>query len=165
MKKIFLIRHAKSSWDESRLSDFERPLNKRGNRDAPFMAALLKKEKVQPDIIISSPAKRAITTAEIFASELDYPFKKILTEISIYESGIKELETIVQSIPDENKTALLFGHNPTLTFYANHLGDKFITNIPTCGVLGIELKVKSWPEVEWGKGKIFLFEFPKKYSS
>lgn len=163
MKRIFLIRHAKSSWDESGISDFERPLNKRGNRDAPFMASLLKKENVKPDLIISSPAKRAITTAEIFADELDYSLKKILTEISIYESGIKELETIVQSIPGENKTVLLFGHNPTLTFYANHLGDKFITNIPTCGIAGIELKVNSWPEVEWGKGKVFLFEFPKKY--
>ncbi len=163
MKRIFLIRHAKSSWDESGVSDFERPLNKRGNRDAPFMAAILKKDKVKPDLIISSPAKRAITTAETFAEELDCPSKKILTEISIYESGIKELETIVQSIPEDNKTVLLFGHNPTLTFYANHLGDKFITNIPTCGIVGIELKVKSWHEVERGKGKTFLFEFPKKY--
>jgi phosphohistidine phosphatase len=163
MKKLFLIRHAKSSWDESSITDFERALNKRGKRDAPFMGALLKKEKVKPDIIISSPAKRAITTAEAFAEELDYPVKKIIIDNSIYESGIKGLETIVQSIPDDNKTVLLFGHNPTLTFYANHLGDKFITNIPTCGIVGIELNVKNWCEVERGKGKTYLFEYPKKY--
>ncbi|MDQ7817672.1 MAG: histidine phosphatase family protein [Melioribacteraceae bacterium] len=163
MKKLFLIRHAKSSWDESGITDFERALNKRGKRDAPFMGALLKKEKVKPDIIISSPAKRAITTAEAFAEELDYPVKKIIIDNSIYESGIKGLETIVQSIPDDNKTVLLFGHNPTLTFYANHLGDKFISNIPTCGIVGIELNVKNWREVERGKGKTYLFEYPKKY--
>lgn len=163
MKKLFLIRHAKSSWDEEGLTDFERPLNKRGKRDAPFMASLLNKEKIIPDFIISSPANRAISTAQIFAEELNYPSEKILIEKIIYLSGIKELEEIVQSIPDTYKTVLLFGHNPSLTYYANHLGNKFIDNIPTCGIVGLEFKNKSWREVERGICKTFFFEYPKKY--
>jgi len=163
MKKLFLIRHAKSSWGKNGLSDFERPLNKRGLRDAPFMGKLLKKENVKPDIIYSSAATRAITTAEIFADELDYKKKKIILDGNIYEAGIKELESIVQNTADDNSTILLFGHNPVLTFYANHLGDKFIDNMPSCSVVGIELDINSWKEVERNTGKIFLFEYPKKY--
>lgn len=163
MKTLYLIRHAKSSWDNEGITDFDRPLNKRGNRDAPFMALLLKNEKVLPDLIISSPAVRAISTAEIFAEELNYKLEKILSEKSLYLCGIKELEAIVQSIPDTNKIVFLFGHNPAITNYANHLGNKFITNIPTCGIVGIEFKEKSWREVERSNGKTFRFEFPKKY--
>lgn len=163
MKRLFLIRHAKSSWDEEGLADFERPLNKRGKRDAPFMASLLKKEKIKPDLIISSPAVRALSTAEKFAEEFEYPPDKIILEKSIYLSGLKELESIVQSIPDKHSTVFIFGHNPALTNYANHLGSKIIDNIPTCGIVGLEFKGKNWREVERGSGKTFLFEFPKKY--
>lgn len=163
MKRLFLIRHAKSSWDDSGLTDYERPLNKRGERDAPFMAQILKKEKIFPDAVYSSPAVRAITTAEIFAGEIGFDFKKIITENSIYDSGIRELEAIVQSIPASYKTVFIFGHNPAFTYYANHLGNKLVTNIPTCGIVGIEINVESWKNVERGKGKTFFFEFPKKY--
>ncbi|MEW6506499.1 MAG: histidine phosphatase family protein [Bacteroidota bacterium] len=163
MKTLYLIRHAKSSWDDKDLTDFERPLNKRGNRDAPFMALLLKEEKVVPDLIISSPALRAISTAQIFADKFDYPKNKILLEKSIYLSGIKELEAIVQSIPDSHNIVFVFGHNPSITHYANHLGNKFITNIPTCGIVGIGFYEKNWHKVEMGKGKTFRLEFPKKY--
>ncbi len=163
MKRLFLIRHAKSSWDDSGLTDYERPLNKRGERDAPFMAQILKKERIFPDAVYSSPAVRAITTAEIFAGEIGFDLKKIITEDSIYDSGIRELESIVQSIPASYKTVFIFGHNPAFTYYANHLGNKLVTNIPTCGIVGIEINVESWENVERGKGKTFFFEFPKKY--
>ncbi len=163
MKRLYLIRHAKSSWDSHQSSDFERELNKRGKRDAPFMSKLLKKEKVKPDIIYSSPAVRALTTAEIFANELYYPKEKIVCEQNIYESGIFELEEITRNIPDINSTVIMFGHNPGITSYANHLGDKYIDSMPTCSIVGIELGVNSWKEVERGKGKTFLFEYPKKY--
>lgn len=163
MKRLYLVRHAKSSWDNPDFSDFDRQLNKRGKRDAPFMGKLLKKENVKPDLIYSSPALRAITTALIFADELDYPKKKIVESRNIYESGIKELEEIVQKIPEEHKSVLIFGHNPALTSFANHLGNKFIDNVPTCAVVGIEFDVKSWKQVEHAAGKTFMFEFPKKY--
>lgn len=163
MKKIILIRHAKSSWDDPNHTDFERPLNKRGKRDAPFMGKLLKKENIIPDLIISSPAVRALTTAQIISEELDYPKKKIVIEDCIYESGIKEIESIIQKLDDKYKTVILFGHNPTFTSYANHLGDKYIDNLPTCGIVGLKLDIDNWTEVERGKGKVYLFEYPKKY--
>lgn len=163
MKKIILIRHAKSSWDDPNHTDFERPLNKRGKRDAPFMGKLLKKKNIIPDLIISSPAVRALTTAQIISEELDYPKKKIVIEDSIYESGIKEIESLIQKLDNKYKTVILFGHNPTFTSYANHLGDKHIDNLPTCGIVGLKLDIDNWNEVERGKGKVYLFEYPKKY--
>ena len=163
MKKLYLIRHAKSSWDNPGSTYFERPLNKRGKRDAPFIGKLLKKENVEPDLIISSPAVRALTTAEFFAKEIGYSKNKILKDENIYEAGLRELEDIVQNIPDDKTVILLFGHNPGLTHYVNHLGDKYIENMPTCSVAGIEFDVKSWKEIERDKGKIVMFEYPKKY--
>lgn len=163
MKKLFLIRHAKSSWEEPAKTDLERPLNKRGKRDAPFMGKLLKKENFIPDLIITSPAVRALTTAKIFADETGYPEKKIVIENDIYESGIKEIEAVVQKIDSDYKTVFVFGHNPSFTSYANHVGDKFLDNVPTCGIVGIKFDIEKWKEVERGKGKVFLFEYPKKY--
>ncbi len=163
MKKLFLIRHAKSSWDNHDLSDFERPLNKRGLRDAPFMSKLLNKENIKPDIIYTSPALRAATTADFFAEELGYKKKKIIYDETIYEAGIRELENIIQNMSDIYSTVFLFGHNPTITYYANHLGNKLIDNMPTCSIVGIEFNEETWNTVEHGKGKTFLFEYPKKY--
>ncbi len=163
MKILYLVRHAKSSWDNPNYSDLERPLNKRGKRDAPFMGKLLKKNKVRPDIIYSSTAVRALTTAEIFAGEIGFPQKYIVKDKNIYESGIRELEGIIRNTSDSNSTIMLFGHNPGITSYTNHLGDKYIDNMPTCSIVGIEFDLNSWTEVERGKGKIFLFEYPKKY--
>lgn len=163
MKKLFLVRHAKSSWEDSSLPDIERPLNKRGKRDAPFMSKLLKKKNITIDAIYSSPAVRALNTSQIFAEELNYPKKKIIVDDKIYHSGIKELSEIVNNIPETYSSVIIVGHNPALTSFANHLGNKFIDNIPTCGIVGIEFDVNSWEKVERGNGKIFLFEYPKKY--
>ena len=163
MKKLFLIRHAKSSWDHPDVPDFERPLNKRGKRDAPFMGNLLFKQKIKPDAIITSPAVRALTTAEIFAKELGYPKKKIIRDENMYECGLGDLEDIVQSISDDFSTVLLFGHNPAITSYSNHLGNRYIDGLPTCAIVGIELNVDKWKKAERDKGNVFLFEYPKKY--
>jgi phosphohistidine phosphatase len=163
MKKLYLIRHAKSSWDDPGLSDFERQLNQRGKRDAPFMAKLLKKEKAKPDLIVSSSAVRALTTAHIFAEVFNYPSDKILSTEDIYETGLKELEKTVQEIDDDFSSVFLFGHNMAITSFANHLGNKFISNMPTCSIVGIKFDLTSWEKIERGTGKIFLFEYPKKY--
>ena len=165
MKKLFLIRHAKSSWDHPDLPDFERTLNKRGKRDAPFMGKLLHKQNIKPDAIITSPAVRAFNTAQIFAKELGFPKKKIISDANIYECGLGDLEDIVRHIPEEYSTVLLFGHNPAITSYSNHLGNKYIDGLPTCAVVGIELNVERWKEAERDKGRTFLFEYPKKYFS
>ena len=163
MKKLYLIRHAKSSWNEPGLSDFERPLNQRGLRDAPFMGKLLKEKKVIVDKIISSPAVRAFTTAKSFAVELDYPLDKIETITEIYEASASEILNILQSVENDVNTLLLFGHNPGFTSLSNYLSDKQIDNLPTCGISVIAFDVKSWKEVNINTGKLIAFEFPKKY--
>ncbi len=162
MKILYLIRHAKSSWDDQDQTDFERPLNKRGEHDAPLMANILNKKKVEPDLIISSPAKRAFSTALIFAEKLDYNLNSVKTDDRIYEAGMRELMTLVREIDDRNKTVMIFGHNPGLTSFTNLLGDKFIPGMPTCSIVGLEFDATKWAQVERHSGKIFLFEYPKK---
>ncbi len=162
MKILYLIRHAKSSWDNQDQTDFERPLNKRGEHDAPLMANILNKKKVEPDLIISSPAKRAFSTALIFAEKLDYNLNSVKTDDRIYEAGMRELMTLVREIDDRNKTVMIFGHNPGLTSFTNLLGDKFIPGMPTCSIVGLEFDATKWAQVERHSGKIFLFEYPKK---
>src|SRR3990172_9356587 len=98
MKTLYLVRHAKSSWKDVGLSDFERPLNKRGKKDAPFMAKLLRQQKIKPDLIISSPANRASATARIFCETLNYPFEDLLLEPRLYEASSHEILEIVKDI-------------------------------------------------------------------
>jgi len=162
MKTLYLIRHAKSSWDDRDQTDFERPLNKRGEHDAPLMADILNKKRIEPDLIISSPANRAFSTALIFAEKLNYDLNSVKTDNRIYEAGLRELISIVREIDEQYNTVIVFGHNPGLTSFTNLLGDKFIPEMPTCSIVGLELDVAQWNLVERHCGKIFLFEYPKK---
>ena len=163
MKYLYLIRHAKSSWKFPDLSDIDRPLNKRGNRDAPFMGNLLKGLGVQPDLIISSPAKRALTTAQVIAEKVEFDQDKIIVENSVYEASVIDLMRIIKGFDDQYDRVFLFGHNPGLTEFSNFISDMNITNIPTCGIVKIEFKVNSWLELEEGSGAVKSFDYPKKY--
>ena len=163
MKTLYLIRHAKSSWDDSSQTDFERPLNDRGEHDAPIIAKALLDKKIKPDLIVSSPAVRALSTAKIFAKVLHYESENILEEERIYEATMRELTEVVREIPDDVKCVMLFGHNPGISNFVNLLGDQFVTDMPTCAVTGLELKINSWKETERHCGKIILFEYPKKH--
>ncbi|MEG8946505.1 SixA phosphatase family protein [Rosettibacter firmus] len=163
MKKLFLLRHAKSSWEDSSLTDLERPLNKRGKRDAPFMGKLLKEKEINIDTIYTSHALRALMTAEIISKEIHLGKEHIIVEKKIYEAGIKELSDVVSNLPEKFSSVMIIGHNPGLTSFANFLGNKYIDNIPTCGIVGLKFNLESWNEIERGRGEIFLFEYPKKY--
>lgn len=163
MKKLILLRHGKSSWKFSELSDFERPLNDRGKRDVPFMARLLLKKEIKPDLIISSPALRAYSTARTFAMILEYPLDKIVSSENIYEAGLNELIATLSKISDENRIVLLAGHNPGLTTLNNTISDEFIDNIPTCGVVSLNLDIKSWSDLKADCAKTDFIEFPKNY--
>lgn len=163
MKRLYLIRHAKSSWKNSDLADVDRPLNKRGQRDAPFMGKLLKKEyKVKPDLILSSPAKRALKTAKIIAKEITCPKRKIVTKDSLYASGIPAMLNVIQYLDDSLDEVMLFGHNPDLTSLANYLSNQQVDNIPTCGIFCVDFDIQSWQDVEKGKGIFKFFDYPKK---
>lgn len=159
MKKLYIIRHAKSSWKDETLNDFERPLSKRGKSNAPMMGARLKKKGVMPDIIISSPAKRAKSTAEIIAKEIGYK-KKVLFDENIYESSVEELRKILTALDDKNSTAFLFGHNPELNMLVDYYV-KFYENIPTCGVVEIAFACDKWTDIEPKNAKLLSFDYPK----
>ena len=165
MKTIYLVRHAKSSWKYPNLDDFERPLNKRGRKSAPFMGAILKKLKVAPDLILSSPANRASMTARIIAVKISYPLEKICYSESIYEFSANALIDVVEHLDDVLDKAMLVGHNPALTDLANYIGNKPISNIPTSGVFCVELDISSWKKISENCGKLKFFEYPKKHTS
>lgn len=161
MKTLYLIRHAKSSWKDITLDDFERPLNKRGKKDAPFMGKILKEEGVVPDIIYSSPARRAKDTAQIIAQAIGYE-KEIQFEKKIYESNLVSLKNIIRSIEDSNQSAFLFGHNPGLNIFAEEFCD-FYENIPTCGLIQLSFNCERWDEINVDNCNFQIFDYPKKY--
>jgi phosphohistidine phosphatase len=164
MKTIILVRHAKSSWKDPSIDDFDRPLNKRGKRNAPFMGNKLKERKIMPNLVLSSPAKRAKKTAIAVAKALDYPKKKIVYFDKMYHASARTLFDLLKSLDDENETIMLFGHSPSLNKFADMLLKRNpITNIPTSGVCCIRFYVNQWQKVEEGKGEIVFFDFPKRY--
>ncbi len=160
MKTLYIIRHAKSSWKDMSLDDCDRPLNKRGKRDAPVMGKRLKKKNVVPDIIISSPALRAKTTAQFIAKEVGYN-KDIEFKEEIYESNIHILDNILKNIDDRNSITFLFGHNPDLNMLAEEYVD-FDENIVTCGILKIEFDCDKWQDISHKNAKMISFDYPKK---
>ena len=162
MKNLVLIRHAKSSWDDPSLGDRERPLNKRGKKDAPNMGRLLKENGLVPDLILSSPAKRALKTAKLIALELDYPKKKIEIREEIYEQGFDVLISMLSELDEAIERVYLIGHNPELTDLANQLSGAGIDNVPTCGIVSIEFSSPLWKHCLQQGGELILFERPAK---
>lgn len=161
MKKLYLIRHAKSSWEDITLDDFERPLNKRGEKDAPFMGKFLYKKNITADIIISSPSKRTKQTVEFINHELQFTLEIIYDE-NIYETTLDGLENVIQNIDNKYESVYLFGHNPSLNSFVK----KYINineNIPTCGVVGIEFDCSNWNTISPKNAKKLFFEYPKLY--
>ena len=161
MKILYLVRHAKSSWKNPDLDDFERPLNKRGKRDAPVMGRFLRDKDILPDMLISSPAVRAKKTAKIIAENLAYSKNKINFDHEIYEASTKGLLMIISNINNKYNTVMLVGHNPSMTYVANTISKRRIDNIPTCGIICIELNITSWKEISENCGKLIFFEYPK----
>lgn len=169
MKTLYLIRHAKSSWDNLNLDDFERPLNDRGEKDAPRMGRRLKEKRLTPDIVVSSPAVRALETCKIICESLGVDKKKIIEHKSLYHASEEEILKVVRSLKDrsgdDEENVLLFGHNPGLTDFANRLLNEHIVNIPTAGVVAAQLKINKWNEADWGCGKLLFFDFPKSHKN
>jgi phosphohistidine phosphatase len=162
MRRLTLVRHAKSSWDYAELSDFERPLNARGRRDAPVMARHLAEEMQPPLKLVSSPALRAITTAHIFAEAFGLAHTAIRIEPAVYEASHATLLTLVQAQDDADAQVLLFGHNPGLSELALLLARCSFADLPTCAVATIRFDVERWSEVRRGGGILERYDFPKK---
>ncbi|MBR9909014.1 MAG: histidine phosphatase family protein [Gammaproteobacteria bacterium] len=158
-KKLILIRHAKSSWEQADLDDFDRPLSKRGERNAPEMGRRLLASAIQPDLLLSSPARRALSTATAIAQELGYPLEAIQQEFDFYLSGACTMLRVLRAQDDRYHTIMLFGHNEAITDFANMLSPYYLDNIPTAGVVGISFAVSSWAEVR--KGRFGFYDYPK----
>lgn len=163
IKKLFLIRHSKSSWKHPGMSDHDRPLNKRGKYDAPFMAEKLYQLEIFPDLILSSTAVRTLEFANILADKLNYEKENIISLRELYLASDSEIIKTVRETDDKYKTVFLVAHNPGITYAVNNLSGSGIDNMPTSGIAGIEFKTDTWKEIKSGSGNLFLFEFPKKY--
>jgi phosphohistidine phosphatase len=146
MKTLFLVRHAKSSRDDPSLPDRDRPLDGRGEHDAPKMGKRLAKRDVKPDLIVSSPATRALTTAQLIAEEIGYRRKDIVLNDRLYASEVDELLAVIHELDDKLGCVMLFGHNPEFTDLANRLSTE-ITDMPTCAVAEFSFDAKSWSDV------------------
>jgi len=163
MKALLLVRHAKSSWDYPELTDFERPLNKRGHRDAPFMGELLLRKSTVPDLIISSPATRAITTARYFAAGMKYPLDKIETDERLYDASVSDITAVIHGVDPGVSRLMIVSHNPGLTDTADHLTGSVFENIVTSAVLSVKFNTNDWNQIESKNAEIEFYEYPKKY--
>lgn len=161
MKKIYLIRHAKSSWKEPILSDFKRGLNARGKRDILDMANRLKSANIMPDLVISSPAKRAKKTAQKISQIIGYDEKNINFQDSLYEGGFDTYLHVINSIDNKYSSVFLFAHNMSITDTAERLGDIMITNMPTCSIVCLEFNSDDFAKIKPKSGRVVFFDFPK----
>jgi len=162
MKRIYIIRHAKSSWSDLSLDDFDRPLKKRGKEDIKNIAQWLKKEGIKPDKIVSSPAKRAVKTLKILETVLNIKKNIINFDKNIYEAHVGYLIKMIEKLDNRYNNVFIIGHNPSLSELSEYFTDTIITNIPTSGVMAIEFEIKKWSEIKNKKGKILFFIYPKK---
>lgn len=163
MKTLYLVRHAKSSWDDPGISDIDRPLNDRGKKDAPRMGKRLKEKAVIPDLMLSSPSRRTLSTCRRFAEILGYDPDSIKTERRLYHADEDEILSVIRDVKDKYNVLMVFGHNPGLTDFVNLLSeeDNIINNLPTCGVVCFTFKVEHWQMTDYGKGQFVFFDFPK----
>jgi phosphohistidine phosphatase len=161
MKTLYLIRHAKSSWDNPLQADFDRPLNNRGKKDAPRMGKRLKKREILPDRMLTSPANRALTTCTNIASEIHYPVHKIKTEKRLYHAHADEILNVLSELDDEVNTVALVGHNPGLTDFINTMFDPALANLPTCGIVAGTFQTDSWSSIDKSNAHLLFMDYPK----
>jgi len=162
VKTITLLRHAKSSWDNTDLVDFDRPLNARGKKNAPDMAQRLKTAGIRPSLILSSPAKRAWSTAKLFATEISYPIEFLQRDRDLYHAGVGRLLDALATQDEGFNSILMVAHNPGLTDLANDLIPGLTTNLPTCGFVSVLVDVDTWELRGRRSAKLIEYNYPKK---
>lgn len=160
MKTLILARHAKTNRETWTGSDFERPLTQRGEKDTPEMGKKLSAKNIKIDLLLSSPAKRAMDTAALLATEIGYN-NKIHTTLDIYEAAASKMLKAINNIDNEHNTVMVVGHNPALSILAADVTSHKIGDVPTGGICVIELEIDDWKMVSRGLGKLISFEYPK----
>jgi phosphohistidine phosphatase len=173
MRSLYFCRHAKSDWSDGDLADHDRPLNARGERNAPLMARLFRERNEMLDLLVSSTAVRAITTARVFARELGAaerdsfdpaaPRPQLVQEARIYEADVHELLRVVNALPDAAASVMLFGHNPGFTHMVEFFSSELIGNLPTCGMVRIDMPISSWREASQDMGAMVWMDYPKRH--
>lgn len=161
MKTLYLVRHAKATREEGR-PDAERPLSERGRRDARKMGKRLARRKTQPDLIVSSPARRALTTARIIGRRIGYSAKDIAVEGRLYPGRMAQLLVVIRGLRGRVNCVMLFGHNPGLLNLASHLSPT-IARLPTCAVAEFHFREKSWANVGSGSPSSVSLASPSKH--
>lgn len=162
MLRLILLRHGKSSWDDPRLDDFDRPLAPRGLRNVPEMGRRLAARCAPPELIVSSPAARALATAQAVAREIGYREDGIVEEESLYLASPSTLLDVLRQTPSGVGSVMLVGHNPGLTDFANMLDDVRLDNIPTAALLCVEFDAPDWSRIEPAAAQFCWFDYPKK---
>ena len=162
MKTLTLVRHAKSSWSDTHLSDRDRPLNKRGKRDAPAMGKRMAGYGIRPSLIISSPAKRAWSTAKLIATEISYPIEFLQREEDLYHASLNEILGVIVAQDDRFNDMMIVGHNPGMTDFANFLSPGLTNNLPTAGVVSVQIDQDDWNLYEQPGTELLVYDYPKK---
>lgn len=163
LRNVCFIRHAKSSWSDPSLPDIHRPLNSRGLGDAPMMAKKMQELNIIPEIIITSPARRAKDTAKFFRDAFNLPKKRFVVEDELYGADPEDVVRVVQGVDDALYSVFVFGHNPTMTMLANQFPGVAIDNVPTCGILQAKTMVSKWKNWSPGVSAFVGFYYPKQY--
>lgn len=161
MKTLYVVRHAKSSWDDPTLSDHDRPLNETGVRKTKIIVEYLKRNKVKPDLFKSSSALRALSTAEIIAGALDYPIEEIEVEENLYHASSETVFNELYVLPNSINSVMIFGHNPTFTYFVNGFVNPEMDNLPTSGVVSISFETDEWEKIAMVDYKVNFVVTPK----
>ena len=162
MKILTLVRHAKSSWKDTSLADRDRPLNKRGKRDAPEMGRRIVAAGIRPSLIVSSPAVRAWTTAKIVADAIGYPREFLQRDNNLYLATVNGILDVIVAQDNGFNSLMLVGHNPGFTDFANYLVPGLTNNLPTAGIVSVELDTDDWSLYDKPDAKLLVHDFPKK---
>lgn len=161
MKQLLIIRHAKSSWANAGQDDFDRPLNDRGMRDAPVMAQRLLDREVKIDLLLSSAAKRALSTARYFAAAYHFGNERLVSTRKLYHAYPDTFYEVIGEIDDSVRTVAVFAHNPGITYFANQLSDARIDDMPTCGIFAITTDAAHWNDLREANKWFWFFDYPK----
>lgn len=166
MKEVIFVRHAKSDWGNEFLQDVDRHLNERGYADAYFLSEWYLKNKPLPQLIISSTATRAMSTALIFTRKFNAEMHSFASDKNLYEAGSEQILSVLKKQDNSINSVMLFGHNPGLTSICNELtNDLFFDNVPTCGIVSLSFEISKWSDLNNKKGKLNYYQFPKEFKN
>jgi phosphohistidine phosphatase len=163
MRTLYICRHAKSDRGPGHASDHDRPLNERGLRNAPFMARLFAERGEPVDLLLSSTALRAVSTASFHAAHLGMADPDIELRAELYLASVQRIMDVLHTIPDHQPRVMLFGHNPGLSQLVEHLAGEGLGDLPTGSIVRVDLHVNEWSAAARGTGTTVWWDHPKRH--